>query len=896
MRANILLIETEPSTVDGIQTAVTGAGHTLEVARDLDSAVDACAHFEPKVVIITSVLDGVSIADAITQLRARAGLRNAPFLILTPAGEPGDPTEGAEGLGVLDTLEKLPTAADVGAKIDSLLATASQIATTQAVPQDTLDALRRSSAAGQKSSFSSDDLFGDILSDVERSGAEATGETASAPAKRAGASVDDALAEVFGSAPSARPKKRKSVDSDVDAMLSDTLAGLEITSSPKPAAAGRPKTGTGPPAAEPPPAGPSDPEPSAAKPPAAEPPGAGKPALSRDPVDTTSDSSGTTFGQYVLEQHIATGGMAEVYKARMLGLEGFQKTVAIKRILPHLTSNDEFVRMFVDEAKLAAQLNHPNIIHIYDLGKIDSSHFIAMEYIEGRDLRSILDLCRERGVRMPVPIALSITIQLAGALDYAHKKRDFDNRDLGLVHRDVSPQNVLISTDGEIKLCDFGIAKAASKASHTRAGALKGKLQYMSPEQAWGKDIDHRSDVFSLGLVLFEMLTAKKVFAGDSELSVLEQVRTPQVRPPSSVAVDVPEDVDRIAVKALGSERTDRYQSALELQRDCEAVLKSHGWRPDTAALVRFIHELEAGSEITDHPPSPPDPEGPVVGAPPSASGSGDRDTRSSAPPSTGPVAEEAVGDEPPRRRVLWLWIAAAVMVALAAAAVGWWLLVGPGAGDDGSTALPPPATTVVPMVRTPTPEPAAEGLMDDTELLERAREVAAAEMAKQEQELRQRLEKEFPTPTPLPPTPTPTETPTDTPTPSPTPTQPPPTPTRVPPTATPIPMTPTPAVREGDIVEPGPGVRPPVLIHRVDPEYPPIARRANLGGEVVAQLLVGIDGRVEEIRIVEVTQSGLGFEQATEEAVRQWRYRPATKNGVKVRTWIRIKVTLTLN
>ncbi len=244
----------------------------------------------------------------------------------------------------------------------------------------------------------------------------------------------------------------------------------------------------------------------------------------------------------------------------------------------------------------------PIFIHIYDLGKIERSHFIAMEYIEGRDLRSLLDQCRNRGVEIPVPLALYIANLLAGALDYAHKKRDFDNRDLGLVHRDVSPQNVLISSVGEIKLCDFGIAKAASKASHTRAGALKGKLQYMSPEQAWGKDIDHRSDVFSLGLVLYEMLTAHKVFAGDSELSILEQVRNPEVAAPSTLVPVIPTEVDRIVLKALNPERTARYQSALDLQREFEIVLKSHGWEPDTSALVGFIGELESGAEITDYP------------------------------------------------------------------------------------------------------------------------------------------------------------------------------------------------------------------------------------------------------------------------------------------------------
>ncbi|HSL18134.1 MAG TPA: TonB family protein, partial [Methylomirabilota bacterium] len=607
--------------------------------------------------------------------------------------------------------------------------------------------------------------------------------------------------------------------------------------------------------------------------------------------------SGTTFGQYVLEEHIATGGMAQVYKARMLGLEGFQKTVAVKRILPHLTDNEEFVRMFVDEAKLAAQLSHPNIIHIYDLGKIDRSHFIAMEYIEGRDLRSILDLCRERGTQVPVPIALWIVTLLAGALDYAHKKRDFDNRDLGLVHRDVSPQNVLISSDGEIKLCDFGIAKAASKASHTRAGALKGKLQYMSPEQAWGRDIDHRSDVFSLGLVLYEMLTARKVFAGDSELSILEQVRSPKVEPPSRLVAAIPADVDRVVLKALTPERTERYQSARDLQRDCEAILKQQGWEPDTAALEGFIAALESGATTPREAPRPaPAPAAAEPGAVAAVQPPVEPPPMPPVQPPVEPPAAQPPADEPSSRRRPWLWLALAVLAVIAAAA-GWWFLLGPGAADgpEGGAAAVPPAV-VVPDP-TPSPTPATEeGLLDEAELLERARAVAAEEMARQEEALRDRLEKEFPTPTPLPPTATATETPTETPVPSPTPTPIPPTPTRVPPTPTPIPPTATPTVTEGEIVSAGPGVTPPVLLHKVDPEYPPIARRAGLAGEVVARLLVGTDGRVEDVEIVEVSQPGVGFERATEEAVRQWRYRPATKHGVKVRVWVQIKVSLTLS
>jgi len=756
MNANILLIEYEQSSVNCVRNALAGRGHRLEVAGDLNTAVERCAHFEPKVVVITSVLPQVSVADAITQLRARAGLRVTPFLILMSGYLGGDSAADAEGYGAQDILTRPFTDDEIQQKIDALLRASAEILTTQAVPQETLDALRRGGIGEDGGSFSSDDLFADILSDVEREGASESEGRVEKPPAVIDTSVDDALADVLGDSKAPREKTRSKTSADVDAMLSETLAGLEISST-------IPTTKKAPPepdekteeqasavaAPSPPELAPEAEEPKSEiveKAPAAK-------ASSDDGGSPVP--AGTTFGQYVLEEHIATGGMAQVYKARMLGLEGFQKTVAIKRILPHLTNNEEFVNMFVDEAKLAAQLNHPNIIHIYDLGKIEHSHFIAMEYIEGRDLRSLLDQCRNRSVGIPVPLALYIANLLASALDYAHKKRDFDNRDLGLVHRDVSPQNVLISSVGEIKLCDFGIAKAASKASHTRAGALKGKLQYMSPEQAWGKDIDHRSDVFSLGLVLYEMLTTHKVFAGESELSILEQVRNPEVAAPSALVPAIPAEVDRIVLKALNPERTDRYQSALDLQREVDAVLKSHGWEPDTAALVGFIGELESGAEITDYPvvgiaapvaaiPPAQPPEGP-----PAIPSEPQPDEPVQPPVVAEPILEVETADTASKGGAgKWLWIAIAAVVL--AIIVGWWFFMGPGAGGGDASAVPTPVPATV-VEATPTPNVGVEdGMMDEAELLERAREVASAEMAKQEQELRDRLEKEFPTPTPV--------------------------------------------------------------------------------------------------------------------------------------------------
>lgn len=315
--------------------------------------------------------------------------------------------------------------------------------------------------------------------------------------------------------------------------------------------------------------------------------------------DEPASPEGAPFGDYTLLHRVAVGGMAEVWQARRRGVEGFQKTVAIKKILSHLTDSADFVTMFIDEAKLAAQLNHNNIIQIYDLGKVGRDYFIAMEYVDGKDLRSILKAGHEASRPLPVGLALMIAARLARALDYAHRKRDFDNRDLGLVHRDVSPQNVLISYEGEIKLCDFGIVKAVAKASTTQMGALKGKLQYMSPEQAWGKPVDSRSDIFSLGAVLFEMLAGRKLFAADSEVAVLDAVRDCRISPPSELNPAIPPEVDELLLRVLAKQPEARFQTAGEMEQGIELILHEIQPRPSEAELTVYMKELFA---VEPHP------------------------------------------------------------------------------------------------------------------------------------------------------------------------------------------------------------------------------------------------------------------------------------------------------
>ena len=268
------------------------------------------------------------------------------------------------------------------------------------------------------------------------------------------------------------------------------------------------------------------------------------------------------YGRYFLLEKVATGGMAEVFRAKRKGVEGFEKVVAVKRILPHLSSNKDFVEMFIAEAKMVASLSHPNIVQIFDLGKIDETYYIAMEFVEGKDLRTILTRARNRSTLPGVDLAALIAARISAALEYAHRHRDSEGRELRIVHRDVSPQNILLSDEGEVKLVDFGIAKAATKASHTDTGSLRGKLLYMSPEQAWGKALDKRSDLFALGAVFFEILTGHLLFSASSEMSVLERVREARFVPPSSLNPAVPIELEAVVMRLLNKDPVQRYQDA----------------------------------------------------------------------------------------------------------------------------------------------------------------------------------------------------------------------------------------------------------------------------------------------------------------------------------------------
>ena len=241
------------------------------------------------------------------------------------------------------------------------------------------------------------------------------------------------------------------------------------------------------------------------------------------------------FGKYLLVRKLAVGGMAEIFLAKSRGAEGFQRDVVIKRILPSYSEDEAFVTMFIDEARIAARLHHPNIVQIYDFDKCDDSFYIAMEFVDGRDLRKVLDQGVKTGRRMTPVRAAHVLADIASGLKHAHQARGDDGEPLNIVHRDVSPHNILLGYSGEAKILDFGIAKAAARSTKTRAGTVKGKCSYMSPEQARGKPLDGRSDMFALCAIGWEMLTGRKLFEGETDFEILNRVLTDPVLPPSSL-------------------------------------------------------------------------------------------------------------------------------------------------------------------------------------------------------------------------------------------------------------------------------------------------------------------------------------------------------------------------
>ncbi len=387
-------------------------------------------------------------------------------------------------------------------------------------------------------------------------------------------------------------------------------------------------------------------------------------------VAARTSAAGRRLGRYTLLARIAQGGMAEVHLGRAIGPSGFEKLVALKLVLSHLADEPQFIAMFLDEARLAAKLTHVNIAQVIDLDRVEGQPFIVMEYVHGRDLRATLRAAATRG-GLGLAAALTILRDACAGLHHAHELRGDDGRPLGLVHRDVSPQNLMVRYDGTTKLVDFGIAKASSHVAVTRTGVLKGKLGYFSPEQCLGRALDRRSDVYALGIVAYEATTCMRLFHGDNEAAVLNRVIEGDFEQPSEIDPDYPPALEQLVLRALARDPNDRFATAAELQEAIEDVARELGLRLGESVVAERMHAL-----FGDVPYPRREPERTVVAA-------------------TSPI--------PRNRPTRPLAIAATLSVLVAT--TSWWVASGDheDAGDDTpGTRVPPPIAMPVPLVRAP--------------------------------------------------------------------------------------------------------------------------------------------------------------------------------------------------
>ncbi|MCC6749206.1 MAG: serine/threonine protein kinase [Deltaproteobacteria bacterium] len=303
-------------------------------------------------------------------------------------------------------------------------------------------------------------------------------------------------------------------------------------------------------------------------------------------------SPGQQIARYTILGKLATGGMSELYIARQTGPSGFAKTLVLKVILPNLADDQQFIDMFHNEAKLAAMLNHPNVVQIFDFGMDDEIHYMAMEYIEGRNLGVIARVAEEQRKAIPVPIALRMVADACGALEYAHSLRDTDGHPLEIIHRDVSLENVLVTYAGQVKLVDFGIAKARNVNSNTSTGTLKGKYNYMSPEMIEGKPVDRRADLFAMGVVLYRLLCGCLPFDGDNYGQLIHRIAYDDPTLPRQLVPSLPEVLERVVMRALTKERSLRYQHAGEIQSDLEAYMVQTGSTVLPYHLAQYMADL----------------------------------------------------------------------------------------------------------------------------------------------------------------------------------------------------------------------------------------------------------------------------------------------------------------
>lgn len=298
---------------------------------------------------------------------------------------------------------------------------------------------------------------------------------------------------------------------------------------------------------------------------------------------------GEPFGKYLLVGDIAVGGMAEVFLGVQQGLAGFLKVVVLKRVLPHYSTNEQFVRMFIDEARIAARLDHPNIVRTYEFGAFDGQYYTCMEYLPGEDVRGILRRLSHAKQRMPLHLAVGIVMQVCAGLHFAHQLTDTSGRPLNLVHRDINPANLIITYGGEVKVIDFGVAKTNTTATVT--GTIKGKIAYMPPEQVLARGVDQRSDIFSTGVVLWELLTGRRLFGRESDAATLYAIMNDPVPPPSRYRPDVPRELDQIVMRALSRTPADRFDTAEDMAAALERF-GAHLPKFDARSLASLVENL----------------------------------------------------------------------------------------------------------------------------------------------------------------------------------------------------------------------------------------------------------------------------------------------------------------
>ena len=306
----------------------------------------------------------------------------------------------------------------------------------------------------------------------------------------------------------------------------------------------------------------------------------------------SSPGAGQQLGRYQVIRHIASGGMADVLLARAQGIEGFERHVVLKRIRSEHAKDERFIKMFLDEARLAASLHHQNVVQVHDIGEEGGEYFFAMEYIHGADLRSVLHRVVRSKQQVPLAIVVAIGSAVAAGLHYAHERKGADGKSLGIVHRDVSLSNILIGYDGSVRVVDFGIAKAAARSIETRSGTLKGKVAYMSPEQCMGKAIDRRSDVWGIGVVLYELATASRLFTGDTDYVIMNTIVSGNILSPTRRRADLPGSLARIIQRALTADPTKRYQTAGEMRVALDKFATDSGIVSSATSIADWLEGL----------------------------------------------------------------------------------------------------------------------------------------------------------------------------------------------------------------------------------------------------------------------------------------------------------------